>query len=44
VDGGDLISRDELTAYLFTIQDMKQDLLEIRRLLEEDDDDGEADA
>jgi hypothetical protein len=29
-----LISREELTAYLFAIQDMKEDLRTIRELLE----------
>jgi hypothetical protein len=41
VDDVDLISREELTQYLFTIQDIKSDLRAIRRLLQEDDD-GEA--
>ena len=33
----ELVSREELTAYLFTVQDMKRDLRAIRRLLEEDE-------
>ena len=37
----ELISRDELTATLFAIQDIRQDISEIRDWLVEDDD-GEA--
>ena len=37
----DVISRDELTATLFAINDIREDVHEIRRLLE-DEDDGEA--
>jgi hypothetical protein len=36
----ELLSREELTEYLFTVQDMKRDLRRIRRLLE-DEEDGE---
>ncbi len=37
----ELIGRAELTATLFAINDLRDDVREIRRLLEEDDD-GEA--
>ena len=37
----DLISRGELTATLFAIQDIRKDVREIRKSLE-DEDDGEA--
>jgi hypothetical protein len=37
----ELIAREELTATLFAISDLRDDVREIRRLLEEDDD-GEA--
>jgi DNA-binding winged helix-turn-helix (wHTH) protein len=37
----ELISRDELTATLFAINDIRNEVLEIRRLLEEEGD-GEA--
>jgi hypothetical protein len=33
----ELLSRDELTATLFAISDIRWDVAEIRRLLEEDD-------
>jgi len=36
----DLISREELTATLFSIADIREDVQEIKRILEEDD--GEA--
>jgi hypothetical protein len=32
-----LMHRDELTAYLFTVADIRDDLAAIRQLLEEDD-------
>jgi hypothetical protein len=38
-----LISREELTAYLFAIQDMKEDVQKVRELLEGGED-AEADA
>jgi hypothetical protein len=37
----DLLSRDELTATLFAVNDIREDVREIRRLLEEEGD-GEA--
>jgi hypothetical protein len=37
----DLVSRDELTATLFAIQDIREDVRGIRELLE-DEEDGEA--
>lgn len=39
----ELISREELTATLFAINDVRDDVREIRRLLEEDDGEAEED-
>jgi hypothetical protein len=39
----ELISREELTATLFAINDVRDDVREIRRLLEEDDGKAEED-
>jgi hypothetical protein len=36
VDPGELINRDELTAMLFAVADIKTDVRAIRELLEED--------
>jgi hypothetical protein len=38
VDDVELISREELTEYLFAIQDMKQDVRKIREVLGGEDD------
>ncbi len=42
VDERELISRDELTEYLFTVQDMRVDLRIIRNLMQGDESGGEA--
>jgi hypothetical protein len=39
----ELVSRKELTATLFAINDLRDDVREIRRLLEEDDGEAEED-
>jgi hypothetical protein len=41
VDEEPLIHRDELTSFLFTVSDIRKDVHEIRRLLREEEDDGE---
>jgi hypothetical protein len=40
VDEELLISRSELTAYLFTVADIRQDVARIREILAEEDDGG----